>query len=54
MGNLDDDTRLMGGEGLYTTRLSPDWKIWGPNGGYVAEIDGLAHDASSAPAGIGR
>jgi hypothetical protein len=38
MGNLDDDTRLIGAEGLYTTQLSPDWKIWEPNGGYVAAI----------------
>lgn len=38
MGDLDADTRLAGGEGLYTTELSPDWKIWGPNGGYLAAI----------------
>jgi acyl-CoA thioesterase-2 len=38
MGNLDTDTRLEGGEGRYTTQLSPDWRIWGPNGGYVAAI----------------
>jgi acyl-CoA thioesterase-2 len=38
MGDLDADTRLAGGEGVYTARLSPDWKIWGPNGGYVAAI----------------
>jgi len=38
MGDLDADTRLAGGDGLYTTSLSPDWRIWGPNGGYVAAI----------------
>jgi len=38
MGNLDADTRLGGGDGRYTTTLSRDWKIWGPNGGYVAAI----------------
>ncbi len=38
MGDLDADTRLAGGEGRYTTSLSADWKIWGPNGGYVAAI----------------
>jgi acyl-CoA thioesterase len=38
MGDLDADTRLAGAEGSYTTSLSPDWKIWGPNGGYVAAI----------------
>ena len=38
MGDLDADTRLAGGEGHYTATLSADWKIWGPNGGYVAAI----------------
>jgi len=38
MGDLDTDTRLDGGDGRYTVRLSADWKIWGPNGGYVAAI----------------
>jgi acyl-CoA thioesterase len=38
VGDLDADTRLSGGEGSYTAVLSPDWKIWGPNGGYVAAI----------------
>jgi acyl-CoA thioesterase-2 len=38
MGDLDADTRLAGGEGCYTTELSADWKIWGPNGGYLAAI----------------
>jgi hypothetical protein len=57
MGNLDDDTKLIGGEGLYTARLAPDWKIWGPNGGYVAAI--ALRGAGQllcrpAPAGIGR
>jgi acyl-CoA thioesterase len=38
VGDLDADTRLSGREGRYTASLSPDWKIWGPNGGYVAAI----------------
>lgn len=38
MGDLELDTRLTGGDGLYTLSLSPDWRIWGPNGGYVAAI----------------
>jgi acyl-CoA thioesterase len=38
MGDLDADTRLEGGDGRYTVALSADWKIWGPNGGYVAAI----------------
>jgi acyl-CoA thioesterase-2 len=38
MGDLDRDTRLEGGDGRYRAELSSDWKIWGPNGGYVAAI----------------
>jgi acyl-CoA thioesterase-2 len=38
VGDLADDTRLEGGAGRYTARLSANWKIWGPNGGYVAAI----------------
>jgi len=38
VGSLDTDTRLAGGSGRYTATLSPDWRIWGPNGGYLAAI----------------
>lgn len=38
MGDLDLDTRLAGAGGRYTATLSEDWRIWGPNGGYVAAI----------------
>jgi acyl-CoA thioesterase-2 len=38
MGSLDLDTRLSGGDGIYQATLSPDWQIWGPNGGYVAAV----------------
>jgi len=39
MGSLDVDTQLKGGgDGRYAFALSPDWRIWGPNGGYVAAI----------------
>jgi acyl-CoA thioesterase-2 len=38
VGDLDADTRLAGGEGRYTATLSADWRIWGPNGGYLAAI----------------
>lgn len=38
MGSLDLDTRLEGSDGRYVATLSPDWKIWGPNGGYLASI----------------
>jgi acyl-CoA thioesterase-2 len=38
MGDLQQDTRMSGGEGRYTMTLSPDWEIWGPNGGYMAAV----------------
>lgn len=37
MGDLEVDTRPTAeGDGRYSITLSPDWEIWGPNGGYVA------------------
>jgi hypothetical protein len=38
MGDFEVDTRLEGGDGRYVARLSRDWEIWGPNGGYLAAI----------------
>ena len=38
MGDFELDTRIAGSDGRYTAELSPDWAIWGPNGGYVATI----------------
>jgi acyl-CoA thioesterase II len=38
MGDLGNDTAVTGGDGRYTARMSRDWEIWGPNGGYVASI----------------
>jgi len=40
MGNLADDTAVEAGDGAgrYTAKLSPDWAIWGPNGGYLAAV----------------
>src|ERR1700690_1666192 len=38
MGDLGIDTAVAGGDGRYTARMSRDWEIWGPNGGYVASI----------------
>lgn len=38
MGSLDRDTALSGEGGRYRATLSEDWRIWGPNGGYVAAI----------------
>jgi acyl-CoA thioesterase-2 len=38
VGDLAADTTIEGSDGQYRARLSRDWEIWGPNGGYVAVI----------------
>jgi len=38
VGDFAADTAVEGADGRYTARLSKDWEIWGPNGGYVASI----------------
>jgi acyl-CoA thioesterase II len=38
MGDFAADTAVDGCDGRYRARLSRDWEIWGPNGGYVAAI----------------
>ena len=38
MGNFDSDTRVTGSSGRYEAKLSEDWRVWGPAGGYVAAI----------------
>jgi acyl-CoA thioesterase-2 len=38
MGDLLEDTAIEGSDGRYRARLSRDWEIWGPNGGYLAVI----------------
>jgi acyl-CoA thioesterase II len=38
MGDFERDTRVEGDAGRYRAALSEDWRIWGPNGGYVAAI----------------
>lgn len=38
MASLADDTCVDGRDGEYRGFISPDWAIWGPNGGYVASI----------------
>lgn len=48
MGSLDLDTRLEGVGDRSVARLSPDWRIWGPNGGYVAAIALRAAGRASA------
>jgi acyl-CoA thioesterase-2 len=51
MGDLDLDTRVQGADGRYRAMISPDWEVWGPNGGYVAAI---ALRAAGAEARIAR
>ncbi len=36
--DLERATRVETGEGAHIARLSEDWEIWGPNGGYLAAI----------------
>jgi acyl-CoA thioesterase II len=36
--DLEHATRVVGEAGSYHARLSEDWEIWGPNGGYLAAI----------------
>jgi acyl-CoA thioesterase-2 len=54
MGDLERDTAVepaAGGSGRYVARLSRDWEIWGPMGGYVAAI---ALRAAGAESPFGR
>ncbi|MFI5215624.1 MAG: acyl-CoA thioesterase [Candidatus Limnocylindria bacterium] len=51
MGDFSLDTRVEGEGGRYRATLSEDWRIWGPNGGYVAAI---ALRAAGAEARIPR
>lgn len=38
MGDLRSDTEVAGGDRRYTAKVSPDWRLWSPNGGYLATI----------------
>jgi acyl-CoA thioesterase len=39
VGNLDKDTSVTRtGDHTFVGELSPDWAVWGPNGGYLAAI----------------
>ncbi len=38
VGDLAVDTAVEGADGRFRARLSRDWEIWGPNGGYVAAV----------------
>ena len=48
MGDLAVDTAVEAlGDGRYSARLSRDWEIWGPMGGYVAAVALRAAGAES-------
>lgn len=51
MGNLAEDVAVVGGDGRWRGDFSPDWEIWGPNGGYVAAV---ALQAAGAHSGLAR
>ena len=38
MGNLAEDTAVRRQDGHYRGALSEDWRIWGPQGGYIASV----------------
>jgi acyl-CoA thioesterase-2 len=49
VGDLSDDTAVERvGEERFTARLSRDWEIWGPMGGYVAAVALRAAGACSS------
>jgi len=53
MAALDDDTRVERSARGYVAKLSRDWEVWGPNGGYVSSIAlraAGAHSRFSRPA----
>src|SRR5262245_3425041 len=47
MGDLGRDTAVEGRDGRYRARLSREWEVWGPNGGYVAAVALRAAAAAS-------
>ena len=55
MGDFAQDTEVSGGDGRYRARLSPDWEIWGPCGGYLATVAlraAGAHSQFDVPASL--
>jgi acyl-CoA thioesterase II len=51
VGDLAQDTTVVGGDGHYHATISGDWEIWGPMGGYVAAV-ALRAAAAEAPPGL--
>lgn len=55
MGDLAHDTAVEGDGGRYQSKLSQEWEIWGPNGGYVASVAlraAGAHSRFDRPASV--
>ncbi|MGH9111104.1 MAG: acyl-CoA thioesterase, partial [Acidimicrobiales bacterium] len=51
MGDLETDTTVTSlGDGRHAAKLSDDWAIWGPNGGYVASVPLRAAGAATGRA----
>ncbi|MFD0689949.1 thioesterase family protein [Actinomadura fibrosa] len=38
MADLAGDTQVTGGPGTWSAKVSGEWDLWGPNGGYLATI----------------
>ena len=38
MGNLQEDTEVAGSAGSYSAKVSADWDIWTPNGGFLSAL----------------
>lgn len=51
MGDFELDTRVDGADGRYTAKLSEEWRIWGPMGGYIAST-ALRAGAAEVDAGL--
>jgi len=52
VGDLDTDTAVTQiSDGRWRARLSEDWNVWGPNGGYVASV---CLRAAGAACGLAR
>jgi acyl-CoA thioesterase II len=55
VGDFAQDTEVSGADGRYRARLSSDWEIWGPCGGYVATVAlraAVAHSGFDLPVSL--